>query len=186
MTNRATRGTKLSQLSLLIALTTLACSTAPARLIGAQRADGQAQEVRDDPDEIPCEPRLVLQTVCQHCHALPPRNGAPFPLVRSSDVLATRSGMVVRDLMIQQLEAKRMPLSPVTIDPEAREVLLDWLRAGAPAVTPRQCDDSPVSDAASDSAPSDSSTPPTDACADNCNDADLDAGSEAAADAEPE
>jgi hypothetical protein len=176
MKNRATRGTRLS---LLIALTTFACSTVPSRPIDAQRADGTAQEVREDRVEIPCEPRLVLQTTCQRCHSLPPQNGAPFPLVRRSDVLASREGTVVRELMIQQLEAGRMPLTPVTMEAEAREVLLEWLRAGAPPVTPRQCE---PSDGGNDAEPSDSSTiPPIDGCVgDTCNDADVDAGSDAA------
>lgn len=166
---------------MLIALTALACSASSARRIDS-RADATAQEVREDSDEIPCEARLILQTICQQCHTSPPQNGAPFPLVRRTDVLMTRSGGVVRELMVQQLEAKRMPLTPVTIDDEAREVLLDWLRAGAPAVSPRRCEDGLVSDGGSDSELSDSSTepPPADACAGTCNQTVPDAGSDAA------
>jgi hypothetical protein len=183
MTNRAIRGTGLS---LAIALATLACSPSSSHPI-TERADGRAQEVREDADEIPCEPRLVLQTVCQRCHSLSPQNGAPFPLVRRSDILAMRGGSAVRELMIPQLESKRMPLTPVTIDPEAREVLLDWLRAGAPAVAPNKCDG--PRDGGSDSEPTDSAPPdPIDACTGNCLDAHLDAGpsGDAESDAAPE
>jgi hypothetical protein len=68
----------------------------------------------------------------------------------------TRSNIVrigpdgeIRQLMIEQLEAGRMPLTPVTIDYDSRETLLDWLAAGAPAEAPRSCDDARSSDAGS-------------------------------------
>jgi uncharacterized membrane protein len=133
----------------LVMLSALACSSSteagsPPRVL----LDASTQEIRDDSDEIPCEPRAVLEAICQQCHALTPKNGAPFPLVRRSDVLATRDGTPVRELMIQQLEAGRMPLAPVTIAPEARAVLLAWLEAGSPLVTPRECGD-PGGDAGS-------------------------------------
>jgi hypothetical protein len=188
MTNRAITGTALS---LAIALATLACSSSPSRPI-AERADGRAQEVREDANEIPCDVRTVLETVCQQCHALSPRGGAPFPLVRRSDVLGLRAGAVVRDLMIQQLDARRMPLTPVTIEPAAREVLLGWLRAGAPAVTPRACDGEVV-DGGTDADPTDASTT-TDSSndcssSDTCFDAHIDDvsdASDASEDATPE
>lgn len=182
MTNRIITGTALS---LVVGVAAFACSPSPSRTI-SERADGSAQAVREDALEIPCEPRSVLQTVCQQCHSLPPKNGAPFALVRRSDVIGVRSGVVVRELMIQQLEAHRMPLTPVTIDPEARTVLLDWLRAGAPAVTPSECHEAPPDDGGPepyDAAP----IPPSDACAYPCRNANMDAGaSDAGSDAAPE
>lgn len=100
-----------------------------------------------DEDAIPCEPRHVLQVVCQQCHSRPTKNDAPFSLVNLSDVLVTRSGSIVRDLMIAQLEAQRMPLAPVTIADDQRAVLLDWLHAGAPATTTTSCIDRDAGDA---------------------------------------
>ena len=47
----------------------------------------------------------------------------------------------IRKLMIDQIEVGRMPLSPVTIDYDSRETLVDWLQAGAPAVAPQSCAD---------------------------------------------
>lgn len=158
-------------LVLLIVSTALACSTSSGRR--NDPADATTQEVREDTDEIPCEPRLALQTICQQCHSLPTKNGAPFSLVRRSDVL------VERKEMIAQLEAKRMPLTPVTIADEDRQVLLDWLKAGAPAVTPRRCE---PADSGVDSEPSDSAAP-TDSCADSRDDADAGATWDGAADA---
>ena len=46
--------------------------------------------------------------------------------------------------MVEQLSAGRMPLSPVTMDPNDRETLLAWLRAGAPAIAPDACFDAGV------------------------------------------
>lgn len=92
-----------------------------------------------DEDQIPCAPRAVLKAVCQQCHTRPATSGAPFPLQGHSDVLRTYGGSVIRELMIEQLEAERMPLSPVTIESEDRATLLTWLRAGAPAVPAQSC-----------------------------------------------
>jgi hypothetical protein len=93
----------------------------------------------DDENEIPCGPRRVLQTVCQHCHRNPPINGAPFPLVRYSDIVRQTPDGEIRVRMIEQLEVGRMPMAPVTIDYLSRETLLDWLHAGAPREAPHEC-----------------------------------------------
>src|SRR5687767_162779 len=71
-------------------------------------SDASAPLRNDDETDIPCAARYVLQTVCQQCHTQPPANGAPFPLQTRSDVLAEYGGMVIRDDMIEQLEAERM------------------------------------------------------------------------------
>jgi hypothetical protein len=113
-----------------------ACSSGGIAAVGEAGVDGS---VRADSDEIPCAPRLVLQTVCQQCHSSPPRSGAPFPLVTRTDILTMRPGGLARDLMIAQLEAERMPLPPVTIEISQRAALVTWLRGGAAAVTPLSC-----------------------------------------------
>ena len=95
----------------------------------------------DDADAIPCGPRRVLQAICQQCHQNPPVNGAPFPLVTRTNIVRVGPDGEIRDLMIQQIEVGRMPLSPVTIDYNSREILLDWLHAGAPAEPSHSCDD---------------------------------------------
>lgn len=170
MNQRATREMRFA-FSFVVASTVLACSSSASRPSDAGAgADAGAQAIREDADEIPCEPRRVLQTVCQQCHSLPPQNGAPFSLVRRADIVATRSGVVVRELMIQQLDAWRMPLTPVTMSSVDREVLLEWLRAGAPATTPRDCTDT-ADDGGADTEtgqpPRDSGNPPPDAGADS-------------------
>lgn len=129
-----------------------ACSTDDV-VVGpadAGKPDVVTEPPRMDANEIPCEPRAVLHTICQQCHANPPLNGAPFPLVNRSDLFALRSGSVVRDLMIEEVEAGRMPLAPVTITAADRKTLLDWLKAGAPSVSPRSCEPAGPTDAGSD------------------------------------
>jgi hypothetical protein len=118
-----------------------ACSTGDVvKAPDAGLVDVVTQDARADENEIPCEPRLVLQTICQQCHTKPMKNGAPFPLINRSDIFAPRFGSVVRLMMIEQLESGRMPLSPVTITAEDKETLLTWLKSGAPAIAPRACE----------------------------------------------
>jgi hypothetical protein len=105
-------------------------------------ASAPALLVADDTDkDIPCAPRHVLQTICQQCHTRPMRNGAPFPLQTRSDIVVhTYGGVVVRELMIEEVTAGRMPLTPVTISDEYTATLLYWLAAGAPADPDEDCD----------------------------------------------
>lgn len=125
-------------------LLVLACHE-PEPLIVYLPPDASAalsEELAPDEADIPCAPRRVLQTICQQCHARPTKNGAPFPLVYRSDVVVhAYGGVVVRELMIEELEAGRMPLAPVTIEAAEKTTLLDWLRAGAPADPDVRCDD---------------------------------------------
>ena len=141
---------RLIAVSASLTAASLACSPPAHTRVDAIGGDATAQIVIEDGSDIPCEARRALQTVCQTCHSRPPRGGAPFALVGLTDITAMHSGVVVRELMIQQLEAGRMPLSPVTIEPEAREALLEWLREGAPPVPAQQCKDKSDLDAGSD------------------------------------
>jgi hypothetical protein len=116
-----------------------ACSEDGGQTPGPDAGKDAVDELRQDANEIPCGPRIVLQSICQQCHTRPTRNGAPFSLVNRSDILAATRGSVIRQLMIEQLEARRMPLSPVTITDDQRNTLLGWLKEGAPAVSPQDC-----------------------------------------------
>ena len=132
----------------------LACVTsgAPPDAV-AFDASPQTSEV-DDRESIPCAPRRVLEGVCQRCHQAPPIRGAPFPLVTRSNILRVGPDGEVRELMIAQLEARRMPLAPETITDESRATLLAWLRAGAPAEDPpsASCEEADGGDAGADAA----------------------------------
>src|SRR5215470_12403902 len=118
----------------------VSCSSSDPPAAGPPDAS-QQPILKVDEDEIPCPPRAVLQTVCQQCHTRPQRNGAPFALINRSDILNVYEGAVIRDLMIQVLDARKMPLAPVTIEDDQRDTLLGWLRSGAPNVPPTTCDD---------------------------------------------
>lgn len=111
----------------------VACLPSSGPPAAPESSDASIQLRNDVAGEIPCAPRRVLREVCQRCHVSPPRNGAPFPLLTRANVLSTYGGSVVRELMIEQLEARRMPLAPVTIEDDDRATLLAWLHAGAPA-----------------------------------------------------
>ena len=133
----------LGVLSLAAAVTS-ACGSSDANGSTTLHADASAQSTQaevDDSNLIPCAPRAVLQNVCQQCHGRPTKNGAPFPIQRMNDILSTHSGEVVRQDMIDELNANLMPLAPVTITVEDKATLLNWLNAGAPAVVPTSCVD---------------------------------------------
>lgn len=135
-----------SMLSVMTCFTLVvsACSSGSDGVADAGDAsvEAAAPVLAEDADMIPCGPRAVLQAICQTCHSRPPREGAPFPLVTRSNIVGTAAdGRQLRELMIEQLEAKRMPLPPVTIEDDRRAVLLDWLRAGAPAIAAQECSD---------------------------------------------
>lgn len=82
--------------------------------------------------EIPCNPKRVLELVCQQCHTAPLRNMAPFPLLTYADTQAVVSGKPIWGYMQKVLVGRMMPLPPVQIEPADRAVLLGWLEAGAP------------------------------------------------------
>ncbi|HVH42756.1 MAG TPA: hypothetical protein VM925_10445 [Labilithrix sp.] len=139
--NEISRRLAIPTLLTTVMIASSACNTGRAAAPNASVDATPSMIEPDDEDTIPCGPRLVLQTVCQKCHQKPPVNGAPFPLVRRSDIVRVTPDGEVRALMIEQMEVGRMPLSPETIDYNSRETLLDWLHAGAPAESPHSCED---------------------------------------------
>jgi len=141
---------RMAVLTLLNVLVVACGESSPSSSGNAGPVDGPVQDSASGPDdtnEIPCAARRVLQQTCQQCHSRPPKNDAPFPLVRRSDVLRRgRNGNTVRELMIVELESGAMPLAPVTMTAEARATLLSWARDGAPSVVPQTCSETQVSD----------------------------------------
>jgi hypothetical protein len=88
--------------------------------------------------DIPCDPKRVLETVCQKCHSAPPQNSAPFSLVTYDDthvVNAITNGRPIWQYMLSAVQSGLMPLTPVQIAAADRDALLSWLDAGAPART---------------------------------------------------
>ena len=142
--------TSILGVSSLFGLALGACSSAADDVVAGKDAsiDQATQQAQiDDANEIPCAPRLVLQTVCQQCHTRPMKSSAPFPLQRLSDVQALYDGQIIRDDMIADLEAGRMPLPPVTITASDKATLLGWLKDGTPSVAATSCSDSDAGDA---------------------------------------
>lgn len=86
-------------------------------------------------DDIPCDAKFVLRTVCQQCHSALPRNSAPFSLVTYADTQVLMGGKPLWMDMRTVVESGLMPLSPVQIGVTERESLLAWLRDGAPPRT---------------------------------------------------
>lgn len=103
-----------------------ACGDAPREAPDA----GAARLVRAG--EIPCEPRAVLEAICQNCHADPPRNGAPFSQMTYQDIDADLDGEPVWARMRRAVEEGRMPLDPYALTGEQQRILLAWLGEGAP------------------------------------------------------
>lgn len=83
--------------------------------------------------ELPCAAETVLKNVCQQCHSSPPVHGAPFPLVTYGDTQADLDGHPISYWMEKYVASGEMPLPPVDLPDSARDTLLFWLRAGAPA-----------------------------------------------------
>lgn len=135
----------MRRIVLALAISLVACEREPTTRAPAPAVTGSPAVVEppDDADEIPCTPRRVLVQVCQQCHARPAKNGAPFPLERRSDVFALYGDIEIRELMVAELGARRMPLAPVTIENGDRETLLVWLENGAPAAAPSTCAEEP-------------------------------------------
>lgn len=146
----------LMSLLLFSSASQIACASSRDTVARPAGSTGDASDGlsrRDDSMEIPCEPRRILTTICEQCHTRPEtKNGAPFPLQWRSDVLATYGGVAIRELMVEQISAGRMPLAPVTMDPKDRETLLAWLEAGAPAIIATACIDAGAESDAGDAA----------------------------------
>lgn len=87
---------------------------------------------------LPCDVLDVLQRECQMCHGDTPKFGAPMPLTRYSDLMVpalSDPSRSVHEVMAERLLDEVSPMPPGgegEIDPADRQVLLDWIDAGAP------------------------------------------------------
>lgn len=85
---------------------------------------------------LPCEVVAVLKARCQVCHTMPPRMGAPVPLLTYADTQRLAEGGTVKvwQRMKEYVETDFMPLAgspdgPLTA--AEKTTLLGWLGAGA-------------------------------------------------------
>ena len=129
---KSTGGKKRSRLGAAATMAT-AC-VCLASLGCVSKTDGRSETSPEaaSHDDIPCDPKTVLQNVCQKCHSSPPQNSAPFPLVSYDDTQVVMSGKPVWMYMRTVLQTGVMPLPPVTIAPSDLATLLHWLDDGAP------------------------------------------------------
>ena len=93
---------------------------------------------------LPCDVNAVVVAKCQLCHANPPINGAPMPLVTWEDFQATTppdtvgpsfpAGQPVYKTAESRIHGKTLPMpQPPTTLTQAEQTTLDtWLNAGAP------------------------------------------------------
>ena len=96
------------------------------------------------PAELPCDVASVLETTCQTCHASPPREDAPLPLVTYADTQASYTALPAYDrvptwrVMGDAIRVGDMPRSPVkeSFTEAERATLLTWVGNGAPPRAP--------------------------------------------------
>ncbi len=94
---------------------------------------------------LPCDVLDVLQRECQSCHGEMPKFGAPMPLTSYSDLMVpalSDPSRGVHDVMVDRLLDEASPMPPggeSEMDPADRQVLLDWIDAGAPEDPESSC-----------------------------------------------
>jgi hypothetical protein len=87
--------------------------------------------------DFPCDVFAVVHKNCNPCHQMPPKNGAPFPLLMYSD---TQQVFQPGELVFQQMFISigpnglpRMPLGGM-LSPADYDTLEGWLGRCAPPV----------------------------------------------------
>lgn len=98
--------------------------------------------------DLPCEVLDVLQRECQMCHGDEPIFGAPMPLADYSDLMVpapSDPSQAMHEVVARRLLDEASPMPPGgEIDPADRQVLLDWIEAGAPEDPDSSCADGEV------------------------------------------
>jgi hypothetical protein len=87
---------------------------------------------------FPADVAAAIRAKCQRCHAQPPKNGAPFPLLTWEDTHAPYGQRLVYQAMLPAIEKGIMPFTELKLDPpvepltgDEKALLLDWLGGGA-------------------------------------------------------
>lgn len=118
----------------------------------AESSDG-AQGVEDDDGGsapstgLPCDVLDVLRRECHECHGDPPAFGGPMPLADYDDLMVpavSDPARAVHELVAERLVAEIQPMPPgAEIADADRQVLLDWIAAGAPEDPDSDCGEAP-------------------------------------------
>jgi hypothetical protein len=110
--------------------------------------DGPASDESESGDVamggIPCDVLDVLRSECLECHGDPLAFGAPMPLLDVDDLqmpALSDPTRQVHELVAERLVDEAAPMPPgATIEASDRDVLLDWVAAGAPEDPAASCD----------------------------------------------
>lgn len=89
-------------------------------------------------NQLPCEVRSVLESVCVSCHSSPPSAGAPMALTSRYDFLThwQDTGQTVGERSVDRMKHGGAPMPPSSEPPPAPEALTvieQWVSAGMPA-----------------------------------------------------
>lgn len=84
---------------------------------------------------LPCDVQTMLVERCQTCHSSPPK-GAPMPLVRYDDLVATSpQGETYAERCVVRMSDAMSPMPPdamVTVPQAERDAFAAWVGAGMP------------------------------------------------------
>jgi hypothetical protein len=94
---------------------------------------------------LPCKVDDVFAAKCRRCHTIPTRHGAPFVFLTWQDMQQERAGQKLPTLIARAVRSNFMPYRmdanpPVLpLSDEEKQIILDWVDAGAPR---QDCDPS--------------------------------------------
>jgi hypothetical protein len=87
---------------------------------------------------LPCKVDDVFAAKCRRCHTIPTRHGAPFVFLTWQDMQQERAGQKLPTLIARAVRSNFMPYRmeanpPVLpLSDEEKQIILDWVDAGAP------------------------------------------------------
>jgi hypothetical protein len=131
-------------------------STGPAPGGSSDGAEAEGGELGGEADGggvstgLPCAVLDVLRRECLECHDDPPTFGALMPLADYGDLqvpASTDPTRPVHALVAERLLDDTRPMPPgAAIEPADRQILLDWIEAGAPEDPSSECGEAPPDD----------------------------------------
>jgi hypothetical protein len=99
---------------------------------------------------LPCEVLDVLQRACGECHGDPPAFGAPMALADYADLHVpawSDAARPVYEVVAERLVDEASPMPPgAVMEATDRQILLDWIAAGAPEEPDSNCGEGPADD----------------------------------------
>ena len=87
---------------------------------------------------LPCQVDAVFAAKCRRCHTIPTRHNAPLVFLRWDDLQQERGGQRLPALIARAVRSNFMPFRTEANPPvlpltdEEKQIILDWVDAGAP------------------------------------------------------